>query len=170
VINPARTSATDDQFVAAVEAVLRSNDLSDYTRPSPRLYPHQWNWDSAFAAIGWAHLDWPRAAREIDTLLTCQWTNGMLPHIRYNPDATDYHPGPEWWPDPPVRRPGITTSGISQPPVLPSAAHLVGMLQPDRHERLAWWERIYEPLRDAVLYFPRCRTVGGCPLIAVIHP
>jgi len=161
---------TSPDLLEAAEAVLRGNDLGDYTKPSPRLYPHQWLWDSAFIAIGWAHVDWPRAVREIDALFSGQWTNGMLPHIRYNPTVTDYAPGPEWWPDVPVRRAGEVTSGISQPPVHASAVYLVGLLQPDRTERLAWWRRLYEPLRDSVLYYPRQRTTEHSPLIAIIHP
>lgn len=157
-------------LIAAAVAVLRGNDLGDYTKPSPRLYPHQWLWDSAFTAIGWAHLDWPRAVREIDTLLAGQWQNGMLPHIIYNPAVTDYHPGPEWWPNTPTRRPEVRTSGISQPPVLPTAAHIVGMLQPSASTRLEWWARIYEALRDSMLYFSRHRVLAGSPLIVIIHP
>jgi hypothetical protein len=150
--------------------VLRGNDVGGYTRPSPRLYPHQWNWDSAFIAIGWAHLDWARAVREIETLLSGQWTNGMLPHIRYNPQVTDYAPGPEWWGAVPVRHAAQITSGISQPPVLASAVYDVGLLQPDLRRRLAWWAQVFEPLREALLYFSRHRTVGESPLIAVVHP
>ena len=165
---PADSTAAD--LIASAEAVLRGNDLGDYTKPSPRLYPHQWNWDSAFIAIGWAHFDWPRAAREIDALLATQWTDGMLPHIRYNPSVTDYHPGPEWWPGTPVRHAGVITSGMSQPLVLPTAVYTVGLLQPDGHTRRAWWTRLCEPLCEAVLYFSRHRTLGDSPLIAIIHP
>jgi hypothetical protein len=161
---------TDIALFRQAEAVLRGNDLGSYTKPSPRLYPHQWLWDSAFVAIGWAHIDWPRAVREIDALLAGQWQNGMLPHIIYNPTVADYHPGPEWWPDTPTRRPDVRTSGISQPPVLPTAVYIVGLLQRDGDARLEWWNRIYDPLRDAMLYFSRHRTLGGSPLIAVIHP
>jgi hypothetical protein len=159
-----------DELEAAAREVLRGNDLGEYTAPSPRLYPHQWNWDSALVAIGWAHLDWSRAVREIESLLGAQWTNGMLPHIRYNPNATDYHPGPEWWPGVPVRRAGVLTSGISQPPVLATAVHTVGLLQPDERARLDWWAGVYDPVRDALLYFPHHRTAGGSPLVAIIHP
>jgi len=151
-------------------AVLRGNDVGGYTKPSPRLYPHQWNWDSAFIAIGWAHLDWVRAVREIETLLSGQWINGMLPHIRYNPQVTDYAPGPEWWGAVPVRDAAQITSGISQPPVLASAVYAVGLLQPDLRRRLAWWAQVFEPLREALLYFSRHRTVGESPLIVIVHP
>ncbi len=160
----------DNDLFASAAAILKGNDLGDYTRPSPRLYPHQWLWDSAFIAIGWAHVDWPRAVREIDAVLTGQWKDGFLPHIIYNPTVTDYHPGPEWWPDPPVSGEGIRTSGISQPPVLPTAVYIVGMLQPDERARVDVWNRLYEPLRNSMLYFARHRTLGGSPLIAVIHP
>ena len=161
---------TDRELAAHTERVLRGNDLGEYTKPSRHLYPHQWNWDSAFIAIGWAHIDWSRAVREVDALLAAQWTNGMLPHIRYNSQVTDYAPGPEWWPDVPVRRPGERTSGISQPPVLPTAVYQVGLLQPDAARRHAWWERTFDALREAVLFYPRHRTTGGSPLIVLVHP
>jgi hypothetical protein len=162
---------TPDPLLAQAEAVLRANDVGGaYTKPSGRLYPHQWNWDSAFVTIGWAHIDWDRAVREIDSLLAGQWTTGMLPHIRYNPDVADYAPGPEWWTDVPVRRPGEVTSGISQPLVVPTAVYVAGLLQPDPDRRLEWWARIFTPLRDAVAYFAEHRTVPGSPLIIIVHP
>ncbi|MDR7506655.1 MAG: hypothetical protein QN173_03515 [Armatimonadota bacterium] len=160
---------TGPDLAAAAEAVLRGNDRGEYTAPSLRQYPHQWNWDSAFAAIGWAHLDWDRAAREVDSLLRGQWTDGCLPHIRYAPHApAGYQPDPSWWPGVPVRHPSERTSGISQPPVLPTAVRMVGEMRPDIAPR--WWARLWEPLRDLVRYYLDRRTTGGCPLIVVIHP
>ncbi len=35
-------------------AVLRENDEGIFVKPSQRLYPFQWNWDSAFIALGLA--------------------------------------------------------------------------------------------------------------------
>ncbi len=160
---------TDRELIAGAEAVLRGNDLGDYTAPSPRLYPHQWNWDSAFAAIGWAHVDWDRATQEVASLLRGQWTDGCLPHIRYTPRApAGYQPDPEWWPGVPVRRPGERTSGISQPPVLPTAVRIVGGMRPSACR--SWWAEVWEPLRDLVRYYLARRTVGRHPLIVVIHP
>jgi mannosylglycerate hydrolase len=162
--------AAPPDLVAPSLAVLRRNDVGAYTRPSPRLYPHQWNWDSAFVALALAYLDWPRAEREVDALVAAQWTNGMLPHIHYNPAAGGYFPGPEWWPGVPVRRGGERTSGISHPPVVPTAVYWAGRAQPDVQVRHAWWARVYEPLRDALRFFSEHRTVPGSPLIVLVHP
>ena len=38
-------------------AILAANDRGGYTVPTDRLYPFQWNWDSAFVAMGWATFD-----------------------------------------------------------------------------------------------------------------
>ena len=159
-----------NHLIEQAVAVLRGNDVHGYTRPSRRLYPHQWNWDSALIAVGLAHVDWPRAAREIETLLSGRWANGMIPHIRYNRAVENYAPGPEWWPDGAVIDKSQLTSGISQPPLLPSAVYEVGMLQPDEEERRGWWEELFTPLRESLLYFARERTVGGNPLIVIVHP
>ena len=40
-----------DRFQNAVEIITR-NDRGGYTVPTSKLYPHQWNWDSAFTALG----------------------------------------------------------------------------------------------------------------------
>ena len=161
---------SDDQLIEQATAVLRGNDVEGYTKPSRRLYPHQWNWDSAFIAIGLAHVDWPRAVREIETLLSGRWTNGMIPHIRYNRAVEDYAPGPEWWPEGPVLDRRQVTSGISQPPVLPSAVYDVGMLQPDETRRRRWWAQLFLPLREFLQFFARERTVGASPLVVIVHP
>ena len=57
-------------------AVLRGNDAGSWTKASPILYPHQWSWDSAFIAIGWAHLDVRRAMTELEQLFAAQWATG----------------------------------------------------------------------------------------------
>src|SRR6185312_15100565 len=104
----------------AAMAVLRKNDLGDWTKPAPRLYPHQWSWDSAFIAIGLAHRDPDRALRELESLFAAQWSDGRVPHIVFNPAAADYFPGPDRWAtaeltDAAPRAP--RTSGLVQPPV-----------------------------------------------------
>ena len=108
-------------------AVLRGNDAGGWTRPSPVLYPHQWSWDSAFIAIGLAHLDTRRAAQELRTLFAAQWQTGMVPHIVFNPAASGYFPDPERWGTTvaATKPKGVLTSGMCQPPVHAIAAHSI---------------------------------------------
>ena len=39
----------EEKFQNAVE-IITKNDRGGYTVPTSKLYPHQWNWDSAFTA------------------------------------------------------------------------------------------------------------------------
>lgn len=97
------------------ERVLRDNDRQRYTVPSQKLYPHQWAWDSGFAAIGWGHIDLGRACVELDTLLSGQWKDGRIPHIQFHIPSSDYFPGPESWGN-------VKSSTISNPPIWTLAA------------------------------------------------
>ena len=96
--------------------ILLINDKGNYTIPTDGLYPFQWNWDSAFAAYGFAQFDIPRAWKELETLFSAQWNNGMVPHIIYHQVDDSYFPGPNIW-----KGIGpIPSSGITQPPVVAS--------------------------------------------------
>lgn len=94
--------------------ILQRNDRGGYTVPTHGLYPFQWNWDSAFVALGFAAFDRDRAWQEIETLVSAQWDDGMIPHIVFHQNDEGYFPGPGVWGT------GKTpaTSGITQPPVL----------------------------------------------------
>jgi hypothetical protein len=108
------------QLAGRAAYLLRGNDLGAMTTAAPRLYPHMWSWDSAFVAIGLAPLSVERAVVELDTLLSAQWKNGMIPHIVFADGVDGYFPGPQTWecgllaahmPE------SVQTSGIIQPPV-----------------------------------------------------
>jgi hypothetical protein len=101
-------------YVREARQVLRKNWTGSYTKPSPSLYPHQWNWDSGFIAIGNAHHDQERARLEVKSLFAHQWPNGMVPQIVFNPKALGhYFPEPDFWQAPE----GRPTSGITMPPI-----------------------------------------------------
>ena len=68
-----------DELAKRAIEVLYGNDRGTWTRPSPRLYPHQWSWDAAFVAMGWAQLDPVRGLNELWSLLRGQWASGMIP-------------------------------------------------------------------------------------------
>jgi hypothetical protein len=120
----------DDMLVRQAKAVLDFNWTGEYTMPGPRLYPHQWSWDSALIALAYSRYDQDRAVRELRHLFEAQWKNGLLPQIVFNPRFTNYFPGPNFWhakrsPDAPNHR---ETSGVIQPPV-----HATAVLYVYRH-------------------------------------
>jgi hypothetical protein len=107
------------QLAAGAAWTLGGNDIGTMITAAPRLYPHMWSWDTAFIAIGLAHLNVDRAVRELRTLLSAQWRDGMVPHIVFSED-TRYFPGPARWGTAelnPAAPAAPRTSGICQPPV-----------------------------------------------------
>jgi hypothetical protein len=111
---------------------LRANDLGAWTKPAPRLYPHQWSWDSAFIAIGLAHLDPSRALGELEHLFKAQWKDGRVPHIVFDPNVPEYWPGPDLW-------------GSREISAAPTAVATSGLIQPPMHAIAVW--RILEIAR-----------------------
>ena len=110
---------------------------------------------------------------EIESLLEAQWRDGMVPHLRYDPDFLgDYFPGPDWWPAAQgrTRLAGVPTSGITNPPVLPLAALIVGRRQPDRDQRHAFWTRVQGPLTDWLRWFLQRRRPDGISMPLTLHP
>ena len=178
---PPPPAFTPADLAARAAEVLRGNDLGGWTKAAPRLYPHQWSWDSAFIAIGLARLDTRRAARELTTLFAAQWATGMVPHIVFNPNVPpgSYFPDAERWacadlssaapPAPPH------TSGLCQPPVHAIAARHIwrvaaregeaavadaGSFLRDLYPRLLAWHR----------YLATARDPEGSGLVAIYHP
>lgn len=148
---------------SSAQAVLRANDRGGYTVPTDRLYPFQWNWDSAFVAMGFSTFDPDRAWTEIESLLRGQWAGGMIPQIVFHAPSDDYFPGPAVWGtrhDPP-------TSGITQPPVLATAAARVLAARPGDAARAA---AIYPKLRDNHRWWAAARDPAGSGLVTTLHP
>jgi len=143
------------------EAVLRANDRQGrgrYTIPSPRLYPHQWAWDSAFAAIGWAQIDADRAWEELETLLGGQWEDGRVPHILFHDRSSSYFPGPDFWRT-------ERSSSISQPPIWATAARILHELVPS-----ARLKPLLPKMDASHRFFHDQRDPKGWNLVAVAHP
>src|SRR3954454_17903080 len=81
---------------ATAAEVLTENDTGRYTVPSRLTYPHQWNWDSALAALGWLELDPERAWTELETLAGARDRRGMVPHIAFRTRVSDHLPDVRW--------------------------------------------------------------------------
>jgi hypothetical protein len=147
-------------------AILRENDRGGYTVPTKGLYPFQWNWDSCLTALGQQHFDEERAWMEVETLLSHQWPDGMVPHIIFHVDDEGYFPGPGVWD---TRRP-TPTSGITQPPVLGFVLRRLFERARDRElarqkatalaGKAAAWHR----------WFYKSRDPAGSGVVALLHP
>jgi hypothetical protein len=166
-----------DELAAEAIGVLRTNDRGTWTRPSPRLYPHQWSWDAAFVAIGWAHFAPRRAVTELRSLFRGQWSNGMVPQIVFDRTVAlgAYEPRHTTWATAGLCPPQVPTSGICQPPVHAIALARVRAIAERRDDgavrdvdaaiaelypRLAAWHRWLHSARDP----------DGTGLVTVFHP
>ena len=170
------TAGTPAMLRDRAAAVLRRNDAGSWTKASPHLYPHQWSWDSAFNAIGWAHLDVRRAMAELEALFAAQWSTGLVPHIvfRAGPDEP-YFPGPEWWDcasSPAAPAPPLQTTGICQPPVHALALQRIWQLtpEPQRPEIRARLQALYPRLVRWHRYLATERDPEASGLVTVYHP
>jgi len=166
----------DDLAAQAIDVLWR-NARGTWTRPSPRLYPHQWSWDAAFVAMGWAQLDPLRGVAELWALFRGQWDTGMVPHVVFDLNVAQgaYEPGPNSWGSLGHAPAGTATSAICQPPVHAIALrrvrevavlrghtvlHEVDDAIVDLYPRLAAWHRWLHTARDP----------DATGLITILHP
>ncbi len=157
-------------LISEAYAVLDANDRMDYTQPAAELYPHQWLWDSCFIAIGLRHRNIQRAQQEVLSLLRGQWHNGMLPNIIFS-DEDRYERDRNLWRSQvsPLSPTGVSTTGITQPPLLAEAIVRIGeLLKPD--DRREWYKRVYPALLKYHSWLYRERDPHKEGLVLLIHP
>jgi glycogen debranching enzyme len=153
-------------LAANARAVLAANDMGSFVRPGRELYPFQWNWDSAFVALGLAYVDPERGRAEVRSLLEGQWRDGMVPHIVFHEPAPDYSPGPELWNSAACERaPAVLTSGLTQPPVLATAVRVLHEAAPER----SFLEEVVPALERWHEWLHRERSTAA-GLVAIVHP
>src|SRR4029077_15801325 len=168
-IMAARTGNVLERLSEGSRDVLDGSWIGASTLPSRTLYPHQWNWDSAFIAIGRSWYDQARARQELQTLFRAQWSNGMLPHIVFNPSVAEdaYFPGPSFWQSS-TRSPhaprDVETSGITQPAIHAQAALEMHRHAGDTDASIAFLRWIYPRLVAQVRYMLDARRTAGSRL------
>ena len=176
---PRSVLAGREGLAAGAQEVLRLNDMGGWTKAASDLYPHQWSWDTGFIAVGLAHLDTRRAARELLTLFQHQWKTGKVPHIVFNPEAPpqSYFPGAEHWssaaasPDAPTAPP--YTSCLCQPPTHAIAAQRIWEVAGNgraRAEATAFLREIYPKLLAWHRYLLTYRDPEESGLVTIYHP
>jgi hypothetical protein len=162
----------DEQLVQQAQMVLDFNWNGEYTQPGPHLYPHQWSWDSALIAIGYAHYHQDRAMQELSHLFESQWKNGLLPQIVFNARFGEYFPGIDFWhaersPDAPRDR---KTSGVVQPPLHATAVLYVYRLAKDQIAAKKFLEHTFPKLKAWHEYLHQERDPEGEGLVYIRHP
>ena len=169
-MNQPEVAVLGRELRSAATQVLRQNDTGRYTLPSRSTYPHQWNWDSALIALGWAEIDPARAWTELETLAAARDEQGMIPHIAFHrtvlPRLTSrYLPGPRWW-GRRVSADGRRISGITQPPLAASCMRLVFERHPDERRARA----LLAPFHDWHRFLLDVRDPEGRGEPVLIHP
>lgn len=147
-------------------AILEQNDRGGYTVPNGRVYPFQWNWDSAFVALGFATFDLNRAWQEIETLFKAQWDDGFVPHIVFWKEDPGYFPGPEVWAAGGTPR----TSGITPAPIAACAVRALWMQAQDKAAFKPRLEKLFPKLLAWHRWFARVRDPLGNGLVVAMHP
>lgn len=157
-------------LVEGAKAVLEMNYRGKYTVPAPDLYPHQWLWDSCFIAIGLRHTDIDRAKKELKCLVRAQWHNGMIPNMifaegaKYNRDRTIWNSSIN-----PYSPDTVSTSGITQPPMLAEAVVRVGE-KLKKAERRTWYKQMLPHILAYHLWLYNDRDPHNEGLVLQVHP
>jgi hypothetical protein len=159
-------------LVRRARDVLDANWTGEATVASRSLYPHQWSWDAAFVAIGRSWFEPERAMQELEAVFKGQWSNGMLPHIRFDRRAPDYFPGPEFWASDrvPLAPRDQRTSGLTQPPLHARAALEVFRRAGGDQAAVAFLRRLFPRLVAQHRYLAGRRDPAGHGLAAIVHP
>ncbi|MBU1000286.1 hypothetical protein KKE78_02750 [Patescibacteria group bacterium] len=130
-----------------------------YTVPSPDTYPYQWLWDSCFHAIILTHFNVGEAKKEIMSLLSKQFDNGLIPHIIYwdKKVKTDF-PKISWGKK--------NTSSITQPPMVAYAVWQIYQKDND----LNFIKIVYPKLYHFYKYLLNVRDPHENHLIGIMNP
>ncbi len=155
-----------------------ASDGRRFTKAAPKLYPHQWSWDSAFIAMGLSRVDLNLAMAEMRSLFAGQWGDGRLPHIVLNPDVApgQYAPGAEFWQArrfSPLAPRQVETSGIVQPPVHAMALETIvrkGLSRKDTAAQArAYAREMYPKALAWHRYVATARDPEGSGLATIVH-
>lgn len=171
---PSNFSETEaERLVSSAKSVLRSNILGAFTKPAPTLYPHQWNWDAGFIALGYARSDFRQACSEMTALFRGQWDNGMVPQIVFSVENVGkYFPGYFFWDTRgvPGKPRNTRTSGITMPAVHGFILLRLLRLAPDSKAYRAFFRRMFDRVLLLHRYCYEFRDPDREGLAFICHP
>jgi len=156
-----------NKYIKNAQKILIGNRKRGYTLPTNnKLYPAQWNWDSAFIALGYSYFNLNFALKEIKTLLDGQWKDGMIPHILFHNTNTNYYPNHTAW----NCGNKIRSSGITQPPVL--ASILKEIIDKNKITKIQKKEikKFVIKIKKSHEWFIKNRDPKKTGLVSILHP
>jgi hypothetical protein len=126
------------------------DEVRGHTYPNTTVFPHQWLWDSSFAAVCWHQFgEHERARRELAGVLSAQFPDGFVPHVRHAEPNHD-------------RGPLAHCSSYTQPPIYAHAARVLAEAGPLP-------EGLVGRIGDSLDWLWRRRRAAG-GLIYLVHP
>ena len=154
-------------LIYRAQKTLLGNRKKSYTLPTnSKLYPAQWNWDSAFIALGYSYFNFNFALKEIKTLLDGQWKDGMVPHILFHDTNTNYYPNYTAW----NCGNKIHSSGITQPPILATILKKILDKNKINKKQLLEVKKIIKKIRKYHEWFIKFRDPKKTGLVSILHP
>ena len=154
-------------LINKAQKTLLGNRRKGYTLPTNnKLYPAQWNWDSAFIALGYSYFNLKYALKEITTLLDGQWKDGMVPHILFHNPNTNYYPNYTAW----NCGNKIRSSGITQPPILATILKLILDKNKISNKQTIEIKKIVKKIIRFHEWFIKFRDPNKTGLVSILHP
>ena len=154
-------------LINKAQKTLLGNRRKGYTLPTNnKLYPAQWNWDSAFIALGYSYFNLNYALKEITTLLDGQWKDGMVPHILFHNPNTNYYPNYTAW----NCGNKIRSSGITQPPILATILKLILDKNKISNKQTIEIKKIVKKIIRFHEWFIKFRDPKKTGLVSILHP
>ena len=155
------------ETIKIAKEVLINNRRSGYTLPTNNeLYPAQWNWDSAFIALGYSYFNMEYAIEELEKLISGQWEDGMIPHILFHDNDESYFPNHKTW----DCGNKIPSSGITQPPIIATIIKKIVDQNKLDKSQMKRMEIIIKKLKKYLDWFYNYRDTNKIGLAAIIHP
>ncbi len=156
-----------NRFIKNAQKILIGNRKRGYTLPTNnKLYPAQWNWDSAFIALGYSYFNLNFALKEIKTLLDGQWKDGMVPHILFHNTDTNYYPNHTAW----NCGNKVRSSGITQPPVLASILKQIIDKNKISQKQKKEIKKFIIKIKKSHEWFIKNRDPKKTGLVSILHP
>lgn len=162
-----------EELILPAQQILKKNWKEGFTIPTSKLYPFQWNWDSGFTSLGFCHFDLDFSIKELNSLFSGQWENGMIPHIIFHSETEKtYFPNFDFWnanvnvgaPQRPK------TSGITQPAVHGFILETLLDRFPDNEKLIAFAKELFPKIVHSHRWFYQYRDPEREGLTFIFHP